>query len=274
MKIIKVLGNNAVSAVNEKGQDVILTGKGVGFGVSSGDEVDEKKVTRVFLPSSEKQYYFQELVRDMPEEHIQCASEIISYAEVSLGKKLSDYIYITLTDHLNFAIERQKNGIVFENAMQWEIKKFYHHEFAIGKEALEMVKDKLGIELPESEAGFFALHIINAELGTDMEQSIAITQTIQDILNIVKYHFNIFLDEDTLQYERFLTHLKFFLQRTIKGQCYKTEDKEFCELVFRKYADAYECVQKIEEYMLKKMKHEMTKEEEMYLTVHIKRVIS
>ena len=49
----------------------------------------------------------------MPEEHIQCVSEIISYAEVSLGKKLNEYIYITLTDHLNFAIERQKKGILF-----------------------------------------------------------------------------------------------------------------------------------------------------------------
>lgn len=274
MKIVKVLGNNAVSAVDEKGRDVILTGKGIGFRVRSGDEVKEDLITKVFLPSNEKQYYFQELVRDMPEEHIQCASEIISYAEVSLGKKLNEYIYITLTDHLNFAIERQKKGILFKNAMQWEIKKFYHHEFTIGKEALEMVKDRLGVELPEDEAGFFALHIVNAELGTDMEQSIAITQTIQDVLNIVKYHFNISLNEDSLQYERFLTHLKFFLQRTIKGQYYETEDKEFCELVLRKYADAYECVQKIEEYMLTKMKHKMTKEEEMYLTVHIKRIIS
>lgn len=274
MKVIKVLGNNAVSSLDQQGHEVIVTGKGIGFKVSSGDEINEEKITKVYSLSNEQQYYFQELVKNMPEQHIRCASDIISYAELSLGKKLNDYIYITLTDHLNFALERQKKGIVFKNAMQWEIKKFYNHEFMIGKEALGMVKDRLGVQLPEDEAGFLALHIINAELGTDMEQSLAITQMIQDILNIVKYHFHITMDEDSLQYERFLTHLKFFLQRMIKGECYTTDDMEFCELILKRYADAYKCVQKIEEYMQTKMNYEMTKEEEMYLTVHIKRIIS
>ena len=274
MKIVKVLGNNAVSSFDEQGHEVIVAGRGVGFHVSSGDEVNMELVTKVYSLNGEERYYFQELVKNMPVENIQCANEIISYAEMSLGKKLNDYIYITLTDHLNFALERHRNGLEFKNALLWEIKQFYHHEFMIGLEAIDMIQEQLGVRLPEDEAGFLALHIVNAELGTDMPQSIAMTQTIQDILNIIKYHFHIVLNENTLQYERFLTHLKFFLQRAVKDQYYTTEDQEFCDLVLRKYADAHRCVLKIMEYMRVKMNHEVTKEEEMYLTVHIKRIIS
>lgn len=73
-----------------------------------------------------------------------------------------------------------------------------------------MIQSRLQISLPEDEAGFIALHIVNAELsGSEVNQVSEMTQTIQAILNIVKYHFNMELDEYSLNFERFVTHLKF-----------------------------------------------------------------
>ena len=41
----------------------------------------------------------------------------------------------------------------------------------------------------------------------------AMPKMIQSILNIVRYQFHTELDENSVNYERFLTHLKYFLQR-------------------------------------------------------------
>lgn len=273
MVVKQVLGNNIVSSWDSNGQEVLLMGKGIGFAVKPGSPVDESKISKTFFLRTQEMNRFAELVAKLPESHIRCAGRIISYAKETLGKKLNDNIYITLTDHLNFAIERKKQGIEFKNALLWEIKKFYHQEYEIGLEALRIIKDRLGVELTEDEAGYIALHLVNAELDTNMKESTEIPQMIQDILNIVRYHFGISLDEETLSYERFVTHLKFFVHRAVRKRYYGTEDMEFCYMIYRQYSEAYQCALKVNTYMEKKMDYRLTDEEIMYLTVHIKRII-
>ncbi|WP_373854744.1 BglG family transcription antiterminator LicT [Clostridium arbusti] len=213
------------------------------------------------------------LLSEIPLEHVQVSNEIISYAKYSLGKKLNDNIYISLTDHINFAIERLNQGLNFKNALLWEIKRFYNHEFLIGKEALQIIKKRLNIDLPEDEAGSIALHIVNAELNSNnIDQTLDITKLIQNVLNIVKYHYKIDLDEYSLHYERFITHLKFFAERIFSGKEIESDDKSFCEIIKNRYKDTYKCTEKISDYILKEFNHKLTEEEMMYLTVHIRRI--
>ena len=118
------------------------------------------------------------------------------------------------------------------------------------------------------------MHIVNAELNSrNMNETLDITKMIQNILNIVKFHFNIELDEYSLHYERFITHLKFFAQRMISGKIIKNDDTNFCEMIKTQYKEAYSCAEKIKKYVLKDFNHELSDEEMMYLTVHIKRII-
>jgi len=274
MIITKVINNNVVSSLDNQNNEIVVMGRGVGFQKATGDEIDESLIEKIFSLTGQTTNQFKQLIESIPYEHIRVASEIISYAKRSLNKRLNDNIYVSLTDHLSYAITRQKSGVKFKNALLWEIKRFYNHEYLIGKEALGIVKKRLDIELSEDEAGFIALHIVNAELDTDMEQSLAMTKMIQDILNIVKYHFSITLDENSLAYERFLTHLKFFLQRAVSNQFYQTDDMEFCKMIQRQYKESYDCVLKIKEYMSSKLEYDISDEEITYLTIHIKRVIS
>lgn len=273
MVVKQVLGNNIISSWDSNGKEILLMGKGIGFSVKPGSLVDESKISKTFSLKTKELSQFTELISKIPELHIRCAGKVISYAKETLNIKLNDNIYITLTDHLNYAIERKKQGIEFKNALLWEIKKFYHQEYQIGLEALNIIKERLGVELSEDEAGNIALHIVNAELDTDMKLSIEITQMIQDIINIVRYHFGVSLNEDTLSYERFVTHLKFFVQRAVRKQYYETGDMEFCNMIYRQYQDAYHCALKVDTYVKKKMNYQITGEEIMYLTVHIKRII-
>lgn len=274
MKIDKVINNNLIRAFDENNKEVLVMGCGLGFQKKIGQLIDKSKIEKIyFLDNKNDSNKLMTLLSEIPLEIIQASNEIISYAKYSLGKKLNDNIYISLTDHISFAVERAKQGINFKNALLWEIKRFYNHEFLIGREAVQIIKKRLDIDLPEDEAASIALHIVNAQLNSsNMNETLDITKMIQHILNIVKYHYNLELDEYSLHYERFITHLKFFSQRIFSGKTINEEDSNLCELMKKKYKEAYECVYKIEKYINKEFNHDLTEEERMYLAVHINRI--
>lgn len=275
MKIDKIINNNLIRTFDNNGKKILLMGCGLGFQKKIGDTIDRSKIEKIYaIENKNDSNKLMNLLSEIPLEYIQVSNEIISYAKYSLGKRLNDNIYISLTDHISFAIERYKQGLNFKNALLWEIKRFYNHEFLIGKEALTIIKKRLDIMLSEDEAASIALHIVNAQLNSrDMNDTLDITKMIQNILNIVKFHFNIELDEYSLHYERFITHLKFFAQRILSGKVVKSDDANFCEMIKEQYKDSYLCAEKVKKYILKEFNHEISDEEMMYLTVHIKRIV-
>ncbi|MCC2242204.1 PRD domain-containing protein [Roseburia sp. CLA-AA-H204] len=273
MQIIKVINNNVISSEDDKGKEIIVMGKGIGFGKKAGEEIDETKIEKVFSLPDESTSQFMQVVKDMPYEYIRTAELVIAYARETLGYHLSKNIYVTLTDHLGYAIERKRQGIVVANELSWEMKKFYNAEFQVGLKALDIVKQELDVELPEDEAGFIAMHLVNAQMGGQMNQSRNMPAMIKDILNIVRYTFQVELDEKSLSYERFVTHLRFFVQRVISREDSERNDEEFDQLIADRFPHSYECAQKIKSYMKKKLDYEVSDVEISYLAVHIHRVI-
>lgn len=272
MIIKKIFNNNAILAKDSDKHEFVVMGSGVGFKKSVGEKVDEALVEKTFIlkqkDASEK---FKLLLEDIPTEYVSLCYDIIEYAKNILGVELSDYIYVTLTDHISYALKLFEEGLNRPNPLIWEIKKFYAKEFEIGLKALEFIEDETGKKLLEDEAGNIALHLINAQVnnkGGKVEDIAKQTKMIQDILNIVKYTYNIPLDEKSLNYERFVTHLRFFFQRLSKNQEAETEDDFLLQQVKTKYKKAYDCMLKIETYLEK----ELSDEEKLYLTIHIERV--
>ncbi|KAA6447313.1 BglG family transcription antiterminator LicT [Bacillus swezeyi] len=274
MKIAKVINNNVISVLNEQGQELVVMGRGIAFQKKPGEQVDKTRIEKIFrLDNKDVSERFKTLLDEIPIEFMEMSEEIISYAKMKLGKKLNDSIYVSLTDHIHFAVERHKKGLDIKNALLWETKRLYKDEFAIGKEALKIIANKTGITLPEDEAAFIALHIVNAELNEEMPNIVNITKVMQEILSIVKYHFHINFDEESLHYYRFITHLKFFAQRLFSGTYMESKDDFLFETVKNKYRDAYVCTNKIRQYIQKEYQHDLTSEELLYLTIHIERIV-
>lgn len=275
MKIKKVLNNNAVTVINEHNQEIVVMGLGLAFKKRAGDELEEEKIERIFtLENKEISEKLKSLISEIPIKYVEVCEEIINYAEEKLDKKLNANIYLTLTDHISFAISRYKQGFDIKNPMAWEIKRFYKQEYAIGLKALDIIKEKLQVDLLQDEAASIALHIVNAQLNADMPSVVNITNIIQEILNIIKYHFKIDFDEESLSYHRLITHLKFFAQRMLNDKLSKSDDEELYLMVKRKYPDSYKCLQKIKLYIEKNFNFILTHEEMTYLIIHIQRVTS
>ncbi len=272
--ISKVINNNVVSAYDDEQHELVIMGRGIAFQKKSGDPIDEERIEKVFsIQNKDISEKFKTLLYDIPIEYMQVCEAIIDHARTTLNKNLNDSIYVTLTDHITFAIERHQKGMDIKNALLWEIKRLYKDEFMCGVEAIRIIQDKLKIHLPEDEAGFIAMHIVNAELNEEMPNVIQITKLIQDILNIVKYHFQIDLDEESLNYFRFVTHLKFFGQRLFNETQMENQNEFLYEVVKEKNTAAFQCAEKINDYVQKEHNRSLIEDEMLYLTLHIDRVI-
>lgn len=277
MRIAKILNNNVV-VTEMDGSEQIVMGRGLAFGRKIGEAIDESKVDKIYrLSSSDVSAKFQQLLADIPPEYLVLSDEIIAYAKTKLGKKLSETIYISLTDHLFTAITRMQDGVIVKNVLLWDIKRFFKDEFFIGTKAVEKVAAETGIQLPEDEAGFIALHIVNAEMeqSESVNNMYDVTKIMQEISNIVKYHFKMSFDEDSVYYYRFITHLKFFAQRLVTHKGYHGEDEEeLLAMIKLKYANAFQCVEKISTFIYENYQYLISNEEKLYLTIHIARIVS
>ena len=271
--IEKVINNNIISAYEKSGAEVIVMGRGIGFKKKQGEVVPADQISKIFrIKSRTLTEQFKELLANMPLERVRISDEIISHAKDHLKLKLNQSIYVTLTDHINFAIERVSQGIEPQNALLWEIKRFYPQEFQLGIYALELIHDRLGILLPEDEAGFIALHFVNAEYGTDIRDAVKFPDQMQAIVDIVERDLGILLDESSLHYERFVTHIKFLIQRIYRKELLSSEDRELSLMMRRKYPREYQCSVKVAEYIMQATGSRLSEEEIMYLSVHIRRV--
>lgn len=275
MVIEKILNNNAVVSLSDERSEIIVMGKGIAFGKKRGDLIDDDRIEKVFtLKNGDLTNKLKQLIEEIPIEYMAVSEDIIKFTKLQLGKSLNDTIYISLTDHIHYAVERFKKGLIIKNGLLWETKNLYKEEFQIGLEALKMIEQAFGVGLPEDEAAFIALHIVNAELNEDIGNIMAMTEIVQEILKIVKYHFLIEFEEESLNYYRFITHLKFFAQRLVNKEFYEDDRQDdLFQIVKTRYTDSYDCALKIKEFINKKYRYIITQDEMMYLTIHIERVV-
>lgn len=272
-KITKLINNNIVCSTDAEGNEVILRGLGIGFNKKVNDTIEDEKVEKIYKMANEStSNKLQELLADIPIEYVTVCTEIIEYATKKLNKKLNDNIYITLTDHISFAITRKGKELEYRNVLLTEIKTFYEEEYEIGVQSLEIIKNKLGVELSDDEAGFIALHIVNAELDTNMGNMVKITELIQMVMELISDYYEKEFDEDSFNYKRFITHLKFFGQRLFMNKVVDDDDDEFRSLVKDRYPVDYQCSEKIGNLVQEKFNKKVTEEELMFLTIHLRRL--
>jgi len=275
VKIAKILNNNIAIAVNDAGEDVIVMGCGVAYQKKHGEEVDESKIERMFTKSvSELGSKFEALMKEIPPDYLEAADHIINHAKLRLGKEFANNLYLSLTDHIYFAAQRFRQGLQFHNRLLLETKMLYKEEYEAGAEAIRYLNRRFSLALPEDEAALLALHFVNASTGMQMTETMEITKVVQAIRTIIRNYFRIEFDEDSLDYYRLMTHLKFFAQRMVAGHDYQSdcEDLQLLQMVKEKYKSSYRCMELITLFLKKEYNYYATVSEQLYLTIHIGRI--
>lgn len=275
MKIYKCINNNIVSSIDESGYEVIVFGKGIGFKAKENAEIPNDKIEKLFrIDSNNSVDKIKQLLKDIPDQYFELVSDIIAYADKYLGKKLNQNIYFTLTDHIYFAVQRLKEGYLFNNALLYDVKRFHKPEFSIAKYALVLIEERMKIKFSDGEAAAIALHILNAEYEMTINMAMNVTSLLSVAVKIINEHFDITVDEESSYFERFATHLKFLMIRASKNEVESLIDNEMCEMIQNTLPKEVECSQKVADYMNSQYGYQLSHEEVCFLAIHIKKVRS
>lgn len=269
----KIINNNIVSSRDSEGNELIIMGCGLGFGKKAGQALDESKVEKIFkLDDKDSLEHFKRLLKNLPLEYIQVSDEIISYAKAALGEELNENVYLTLTDHISFAIDRFKEGMIFNNALYEEIKMFYPNEYTVGCHALYLIEKKTGIRLLEDEAASIAIHIVNAEFNSAISKTFVLTKMIRDMMDIIKEELPA-CAQDTDHLDKLAINLKHLVHRMMTETPKQgKEDKVLFNFVRQHCHSEYQLICKVDNFIKDKYECTMTEEERIYITLNVKRI--
>ena len=95
---------------------------------------------------------------------------------------------------------------------------------------------------------------------------------LKDIFQIIQLHYGYTIDENSLNYSRFVVHMQFFLQRLLENKMLENENDDIYYTYIIKNSSALDRVEQIEKYIDRLLHKQITRDEKIYLIVHITRI--
>ena len=272
MRVIKKINHNAV-LVNDNETEKIVLGKGIGFSAKPGDSLEREMAEKVFvLDSKEKTKMFSEMVNQIPLEYIEFSEEIVNYIKQQISKPLDSNIFIALTDHIYFAIQRQTDDASIAAIMLPEMKMLYPDEFKTAQGVVDLINQAYQTQLSINETGFITMHIVNAELGEQNSfNSLRIMEITKFILDYLDAHGFQTLNKDSFLYNRLMIHIRFLVQRLIYDESTQDTDQSLFKDSF-KDGQEYRLANKIAELVEQKYDLQVNESERLYLAIHLMRI--
>lgn len=272
MKVLKKINHNVV-LVEDQGIEKIAMGKGIGFSAVINEALDESLVDKYFvLDSKEKTKRFSEIAAQIPLEYIEFAQEMIQYITAKIKTPLDSNIFIALTDHIYFAIQRQTEDSQVTAIMVPEMKLLYPEEFQLAKEIVQQMNQRFHTKLADNEIGFITMHIINAELGErNSLNSLKILEMTSDILQFLEKQEGKEFDRESLNYHRLLIHVKFLVKRLIYQEETPTENFSFISEEFKE-SQSYQTALAVSQLIETKYQLKVQANETIYLAIHLARI--
>lgn len=275
MRFRKSLNNNIALAVDDDGCEIIIIGTGVGFKKVKDQIIDPATIQKTFRIGMDDKYHkIEQFFNEIPLQVIDVTERIIQYGKDYLNQTLNDAILLALADHIHFALERSKQGVHMQNPLHWDIRHLYPKEYAVGHEAVRLINEAFGVILPLSEASSIALHFVNAQYGSSsMDQTIKITKIINEIVDVMMEHFQTSLEQESVSFSRFITHLRYFIVRQFNKESLSFKDENFLyEVLSQRYPQSFECARKLKLMLEQNYGFNITADEMVYLMIHIERV--
>jgi beta-glucoside operon transcriptional antiterminator len=270
--IVKNINNSCALGRDTDGQDVVVFGKGIGFRKAPYELTDLSRVSRTFYGVKASQVG---IVADVPEETVIVASDIINMARVELGVKFNPNAAFILADHINFALRRVSDGLDIETPLAQDIKHFFPRETRVGREAVRMINERLGIDLPEAEVANVTLHLIDAETEQgDIDSARNATCIVRDVTRIVERVLGVALDTEGPDYARFVTHLRYLTLRIEGGVRREDGMAPMLATIKEAYPTAWDVSRDVVDYFRETWNWTCDESETLYLLIHVQRLKS
>jgi len=266
----RILSNNAVIANTVIGQDVILLGKGMGFGRKAGDLLKSPKYEKIYVvPEGVAEQQALSLIEQVEPAVIQVAEDIIELAKAQLGQALHPRVYVALTDHINFTLIRLSQGMEIKNPFISEIEVMYPDEFYVATQGAKLIAKKLSITIPREEIGFIALHLHAARHNRSVGESLKHSQVISKVIQHIEIQIGPLQENGGLNYTRLLTHLQSSIHRVITNTAI---ENPFMEHLKKNFTRSYELARQVGDIIEMELQVKVPDAEIGYLTIHLERI--
>lgn len=267
--VIKALNNNMV-LIKEQGVEKILLAKGIGFNKKFGDILEDNlEVDKVFsIEDKKNQENLKEVYNRVDGEFVAICEEALAEISEELGEELNETIHIGLIDHLAIAMKRLKNKEQINNPFIVEIETLYSVEFEMAKKIVNKLQDKYEIDFPEGEIGFITLHIHSARNGKMLSNSIKYSYLSNKIIIYIEEKFNSKIDKRSLDYARFLSHVRFTIERVLTDTVLKND---LTEIIKKSYPVSYEIAEGASKIIEETLDKKVCDDEVAYIAMHVER---
>ncbi len=275
MVITRIYNNSCASVTDDKGQDMIVTGRGVVFGKKAGDTLDEalvEKRYRLSDPGLSSRLGTILSSISQADVYLSISEEILSMIR-SQGYPVKESLLLTLTDHISTSLEREQTGVVLANPLLPDIRQLYHKQYQLARQAAQIIAQRTGITVSPDEIGFITLHIVTASTDWRFDDLLEITHIIQKILTVIESTFKVHLNENSLRYERFIRHLQFFARRILDPASEQETNLLMYNMGRLEFPDAFLCVKDIARMIERDYHRKVSDAEQGYLIYHIMNVI-
>ena len=267
--VIKALNNNMV-LIKEQGVEKILLAKGIGFNKKFGDILEDNlEVDKVFsIEDKKNQENLKEVYNRVDGEFVAICEEALAEISEELGEELNETIHIGLIYHLAIAMKRLKNKEQINNPFIVEIETLYSVEFEMAKKIVNKLQDKYEIDFPEGEIGFITLHIHSARNGKMLSNSIKYSYLSNKIIIYIEEKFNSKIDKRSLDYARFLSHVRFTIERVLTDTVLKND---LTEIIKKSYPVSYEIAEGASKIIEETLDKKVCDDEVAYIAMHVER---
>lgn len=264
--VIKVFNNN-VLLVSEGKKEKILLGKGIGFGKHPQDSLENNhSIEKIFSLEDESSQKFTELITMVDAKVVGICEEIIYMLSQEMNEDLDEKIHISLTDHIAFCLHRLRQNDEISNPFLIETKTLYKKEFALAKKAVAILEKETGLQIPEGEAGFIALHIHSARNRGKLSNTLKYTSLASSITELIEHELHLEIDKTSLDYARFLTHIRFAIERLINQN---PIENRLLKSIKREYKEAYKVSLKVGKLIEETLNLPVAPDEIGYIAAHI-----
>ena len=273
----QVLNNNVVVIVDESGGERVLMGRGLGFKMRPKDLVDVGKVEKTFvLARGEKGESQRLLLQDAPYEVLAAATAGVAAAEKCMGRSLGRSITLAVIDHLQYLLERMDKGLTISTSAMPELRVVHPEESQAGVAMIQAVSQVLGRELPEDEGVFLTMHVLNATRDEPGRNSALLFSRVHQVVSTIEESLarrgSPGLDHSSMDYARFVLHIKFLIQRVLEETMLRGSHSAMYEVASNSYPESHALALEVKGMVASKWEVELTDEELLYLIVHIERL--
>lgn len=268
MIIKQLLNNNTVIALNEKQEEIIVIGTGLGFKRKVGTPVDETKIQKTFVLKDNSK--LENLMAEIPIEYLEAVEKIVHHTEEKYDIKMDESIYLILTEHIYFALDRLRQGLKLDNPFLQEMKNFYKKEYQAAKYARIVLESMFHIIIPDEEIGYIAMHIVETSNHLTSIETSDILKIVNDVMKVIQEKYRDKIKKDSLSYNRMLTHVKYFAKRFYENKENLDSDEELNQILRKSFEEEYCCIENISRKLEKTHERGMTEAEKMYLVIHLR----